>query len=87
LLREKGKVEEAARRGGDRGGARSVKQRKERGAGKEKRGADKRDRGVGDTEEKEKERRKAGRCGEGRSGPVGRWAEREGEVPFLFFSN
>jgi hypothetical protein len=50
LLREKGKVEEAVRRGGDRGGARSREQRKERGAGKEKGGGfDKRDRGVSDT--------------------------------------
>jgi hypothetical protein len=39
LLSERGKMEEVARRGGNRGGALSVKQRKERGAGKEKREA------------------------------------------------
>jgi hypothetical protein len=56
LLREEGKVEEAARRGGDRGGARSVKQGKGKGRKEGEGGADKWGRGVSNRGKRKEER-------------------------------
>jgi hypothetical protein len=52
-----------------------AEQRKRKG-GREEKGADRWDRGVGDLEEKEKEAGERGPLREGISGLLGRWAER-----------
>jgi hypothetical protein len=85
LLGGKEKVEEAARRGEDRGGARLVKQGKGKGRKEGEGGADRWGPGVSGCGGKRIEGADAGRCRRCYCGPVGRWAERQESFLFFFF--